>query len=101
MSMPGVPHRRGRWRDRNGQYTRRRECAKHFAHCHGFVPHLTPQRLVFLLPPMGGYGTITSRVERGPARWWCRDIVRRSCMLPDVANDKLLLIKIEGMHCHK
>ena len=22
-------------------------------------------------------------------------------MLPDVANDKLLLIKIEGMHCHK
>jgi hypothetical protein len=29
------------------------------------------------------------------------DVVRRSCMLPDVANDKLLLIKIEGMHCHK
>jgi len=22
-------------------------------------------------------------------------------MVPDVANDKLLLIKIEGMHCHK
>ncbi|HEY7117911.1 MAG TPA: heavy metal-associated domain-containing protein [Tepidisphaeraceae bacterium] len=22
-------------------------------------------------------------------------------MAPDVANDKLLLIKIEGMHCHK
>ena len=22
-------------------------------------------------------------------------------MVPDVANDRLLLIKIEGMHCHK